>query len=324
VTLWSHRLIVVAGKGGVGRTSTSVCLALAAAARGLSVAVVELQHTSGVADLWGLENRSYQPQQLVPGVDTMSLSPIECLDDFGRRRLKLDALVRLVFHNRIMGAFLDAVPGLHDLLQLGKLRNLLQEPEPYDPSYDLLIVDAPATGHGLTLLSSARSMAEMTRVGPFFEEAKRIEEMLADPAHTALVLVTLPEELPVNESLELVDRLGPDKPLLQAVVVNQVLRDPLPPGVPWRRMREVLVHHPHPAMGPLLALADETAARHRAQARALRLLRSGLPEALGNEVTVVDLPYVPGGPGADRCGALAEQLGAAIDGETPQVVEGAA
>jgi len=324
VTLWSHRLIVVAGKGGVGRTSTSVCLALAAAARGMRTAVVELQHMSGVADLWGLPSRSYQPQQLVPGVDTMSLSPMECLDDFGRRRLKVNALVRLVFHNRIMSAFLDAVPGLHDLLQLGKLRNLLQEPEPYDPSYDLLILDAPATGHGLTLLSSARSMGEMTRVGPFFEEAKRIEEMLGDPEHTALVLVTLPEELPVNESLELVDRLGPDKPLLQAVVVNQVLRDPLPPGVPWLRMREVLASHPHPSMGPLLALADETAARHRAQARALRLLRSGLPEALGAEVPVVGLPYVPGGPRVERCGALAEQLAEALDSQEPAVVEGAA
>jgi len=306
--LLDRRMIVVAGKGGVGRTTTAVCIGLAAAARGKRVAVVELHGSSGIPELWGLGARQYAARALAPGVDTFSMTPGEAIDDFATRRLKVDALVRMVFHNRIAESFLDAVPGLHDLIQLGKLKSLLVHEYARDLHYDLIVIDAPATGHGLTLLASPRSMAEMTRVGPFYEEARQIEGVLSDPTKTGLVLVTLPEELPINESLQLAGELGPDQPLLAGVVVNQVLRNPLPAGLTWPRMREVLETGAHPGIPPLLALAERTADRYRAQYRSIDRLVEGLPATLGRTVPVGQLYRTPGAPGRHDLPALAKGL----------------
>ncbi len=308
MSLLDKRLIIVAGKGGVGRTTTTLCLALAAARQGRYVAVAELNGASGLPEAWGLPGRAYMPRALTTGIDTFSTTPGETLDDFGQRRLKLDALVRMVFHNRVASAFLDAVPGLHDIIQLGKLYSLLNENWAQDPRYDLIILDAPATGHGLTLLGAARNMAEMTRVGPFYDEARRIDAVLSDPAHTALVLVTLPEALPVNESLQLVDALGPDRDLLAAVVVNQTLLNPLPPGLKWPTMRARLEEAAPPDLAPLLALADRKARRHVAQYRATRRLHDGLPEVLGHPVPVAALHRVPHAPRRDDLDALSRTL----------------
>jgi len=294
--LLDRRMIIVAGKGGVGRTTTAVCLGLAAAARGKRVAVVELHGASGIPELWGLGPRQYEARALAPGLDTFSMTPGEALDDFASRRLKVDALVRMVFHNRVAEAFLDAVPGLHDLIQLGKLKSLLVHEYARDLRYDLIIIDAPATGHGLTLLGSPRNMAEMTRVGPFYDEAKQIEATLNDPSFAALVLVTLPEELPVNESLQLAEELGPDQKLLAGVVVNQVLQNPLPAGLTWPRMREVLETGTHPGIPPLLGLAERTADRYRAQYRSIDRLVEGLPTVLGRTIPVGRLHRTSGAP----------------------------
>lgn len=306
--LLDKKLIIVAGKGGVGRTTTAVCLALAAATRGKRVAVVELHGASGIPELWGLGARQYEARALAPGVDTFSMTPGETIDDFATRRLKLDALVRMVFHNRIAEAFLDAVPGLHDLIQLGKVRSLVDNEYAHDPIYDLLIIDAPATGHGLTLLASPRSMAEMTRVGPFYEEARGIEKVFSNPDLTALLMVTLPEELPINEALQLAGELGPDQPLLAGVVVNQVLKNPLPPGLVWPRMREVLAASPHPAIPPLLALADFTADRYRAQYRSIARLAEELPVVLGRSVPVGRLYRAPRAPEREDLHEMAKGL----------------
>jgi len=321
MSLLSRKLIVIAGKGGVGRTTTAIALALAAARQGLYTAVLELNGASGVPELWGFSGRDYAPRSLAPNVDTISMSALDTLDDFGIRRLKLDALVRVLFHNRVMDAFLDAVPGLHDLIQLGKVNSLLHENYPQDPKYDLIVLDAPATGHGLTLLGAARNMADMTRVGPFYEEARRIEAILADPEHTALVIVTLPEELPVNETLQLAGALGPDQDLLCAVVVNKVLPNPLPPGVAWPRMREVLAASDHPAVPPLLSLADRTAERHRDQYHAFRRLSEELPHVIGREVPIGRLHRVPHVPTRNDLAQLGEQLDAILTRASPDTEE---
>lgn len=273
--LLDRRLLVVTGKGGVGRSTVATALGLAAARAGRSTAVVELHGLGSVPALWGLSGRSYTPRGLEPGLDTFSLTALDCLDDFGSRRLKVEALVRLVFHNRIMSSFLDAVPGLHDLLQLGKIENLLMEPGPDDPRYDLVVLDAPATGHGLTLLAAARSMGEMTQVGPFFDIARLIELLLADRDRTALVLVTLPEELPVNESLELLERLEAERDLVGGVVVNQVLSERLPVDPPYAEVRPRIERLPG-----LVALADHHVARQAAEDAALARLDAELPDAM--------------------------------------------
>jgi anion-transporting ArsA/GET3 family ATPase len=294
MSVFSRRLLAVAGKGGVGRTTVAAALALAAGARGRRVCVAELYGAWRIQHLFGARARSYAPIPIAPRVDAMSLDAVDCLDDFGRKKLKIGALVKALLHNRVMGAFLDAVPGLHDLQQLGKIENMLMEPGPGEPRYDLVVLDAPATGHSLTMLAGARAMREMTVVGPFHDLAQRIEALLDDHTRTGLVLVTLPEALPVREALELVEALGPDAPLLDAIVVNQVRPASVPAqiaGVPWETVRAALVADPNPDVQAVLATADQFVLRQHAADRALTRLTSAV-RARHAAATTCSLPSV--------------------------------
>jgi anion-transporting ArsA/GET3 family ATPase len=221
----------------------------------------------------------------------------------------MDAIVRLLFKNRVMTAFIDAVPGLHDLLQLGKIENLLNEPSGSDPHYDLLVVDAPATGHGVTLLASARTMSEMSRVGPFHDLAKIIERQLEDPKRTAVVVVTLPEDLPVSETLELLDQLGDERALVGTVVVNGVRDEAIPASGDWERVRQDLAASPDPDLRELLRLADGQVERQGLERAAVERLDAGVSAVLGRRVAVAKLPRVePHDVGPSDVQALADAL----------------
>lgn len=282
----NKRLLVVTGKGGVGRSVVTVALGIAAASAGRTTTTVEFDGLSSLAQLHGLRGRTFDPRAVTPSLDTMSLTVMECLGDFGRRVLKIGALVRVVFQNRIVRALVDGVPGIHDLLQLGKLRNLLAEPLPRDRKYDLAILDAPATGHGLTLLDSGLTMAELTRVGPLHEEANQIEAWLGNGALTGIVIVTLAERLPVQEALELLDNLGDKRSQVVAIVLNQtqlttedvVVTAALQTAVKAAG-REDLVR--------LLSRERAVAAR---QEQAANILREGLAERGLTEVELIVLP----------------------------------
>ncbi len=194
--LLDHPLVVVLGKGGVGRTTITAALGHAAAAQGKRACVAELGDLAALPRRFGLSGRSSAFRHGAEGVDVWSLTVLEALEEFGARKLHLPGFATRVVRNRFVRTFVDAVPGLHDLLLLGKIENMVMEPRQDDPVYDTLIIDAPATGHGLTLLGSPRTMTEMTGGGPFHELAGTIERFLADPDRTALVLTTLPEALP--------------------------------------------------------------------------------------------------------------------------------
>ncbi len=285
--LFKRRMIVVTGKGGVGRTTVSAALGLAAGKAGKRVAIVELSGMANLAPIFGLRGRSYAAREVAKNVDILSMTALECLDDFGIRKLRLTALVRMVMRSRVVQAFLDAVPGLHDLLQLGKLENMLLEPLPDDTIYDLMVLDAPATGHGLTLLSAARSMREMTRVGPFAELARGIEVFLANREISALILVTLPEALPVNESLELRAALQQDGADLEAIVVNMVEPSPLPEDPPWEEAEESLASD-DPELQALVETVGKAMKRHSQQQKVL----VALADAIGSEVRIHQLPRI--------------------------------
>jgi anion-transporting ArsA/GET3 family ATPase len=209
------------------------------------------------------------------------------MQDFGERKLGLGSLVRVVLGTRITSSFLEAVPGFQDLCQLGKVENMIMEPLAGDPRYDTVILDAPATGHGLTLLAAARAMREMTGVGPFHDLAGIIEVFLADPTKTAIVPVTLPEELPVHETLELAEGLGVDRRTLGAVLVNQVVRAPLP-DAGWDEVRAALGRQP--AGAPWLGMAERVRETMASQEEVLEHLRSSLGAIVGPELPIIELP----------------------------------
>lgn len=265
----SGRLAVVVGKGGVGRTTIAAGLALAAGQRGERALVVELNGLWDVGRRFG-RSRSFEPLTIRPNVDWRSLTTHECLEDFGRRKLALGALGAKLMGSGPLRAFVDAVPGLPDLLQLGKIENLLNEPRPGEPRYDLVVVDAPATGHGLTLLSSPHSMTEISGAGPFHELARTIARALAD-ARSRVVVATLPETLPLSETLSLLDALSTGPIPLGPVVVNRALARPLPDDGRWPDVRAGLSGTPE--LERLRDLADSLMRAHGEQQEVIGVLR---------------------------------------------------
>jgi len=305
VRLIDHRLVVVLGKGGVGRTTVSGALAVAAAEAGKRVALAEFGGAA-LPPLFGMAGRSFSFRRARPGVDVWSLTVPESLEEFAGRKLGLPPFARRVVRNRLVTTFVDAVPGLHDLILLGKIENLVMEPRQDDPVFDLTIIDAPATGHGITLLQAARTMTDVTRAGPFYELAKGIEVFLADRQTTATALVTLPEALPVSETSELAEQLIDEGFRPHTIIANGVQDDPLPPRPSLDNVEATLARVTH---GEALArLVRSAAARRQRHVDALEDLRQRVSR-LGLASPLV-VPYV-----ADRS---VERMGEAL---TPQLRE---
>ena len=218
------RVLVVAGKGGVGKTTVTAALARMAAHAGLSVLIVELEGKGGVMAAFGRSGSlDYEETLLHDGageVRARRITPddalLEYLADHGMKRISK----RLV-SSGALDVVATAIPGIRDILVLGKVKSLER-----GEVADLILVDAPATGHAMTFLSSARGLLDAARAGPVRAQAADVVELLTDPARSQVALVTLPEEMPVNEVVEaaftLEDRIGVT---LGPVVVNGCLPD---------------------------------------------------------------------------------------------------
>lgn len=218
----ASRLLIVAGKGGVGKTTVSAAVALAAARSGLSSLIIEVEGKSGLASMFGVPAFSYDEVELTEGVRARTLTPDEALveyledSDMGRisKRLMTSGALDMVS---------TAIPGIRDILVLGKIKQMERA-----GLAELLILDAPAAGHAITFLQSASGLADAVPIGPINSQAKDVLSLLGDPERCQVVLVTLPEETPVNELVEtayqLEDRVGIS---LGPVVVNG-LYPPLP------------------------------------------------------------------------------------------------
>lgn len=280
MSLLARRILLVTGKGGVGKTTVSVAIGLAAAARGKRVIIAETSGALQVPPLFGLDRGGYTPHQLADNLWTLSITPEAAIEDYVIQQIRFRSLFNLVFRNRIVAPFIDAVPGLHDTVQIGKIFDLEQASRPGgQPEWDLIIVDAPATGHGLTMLGSARTMMELTRAGPMFDGVRQVQEVLADPERAALVLAALPEEMPTSETIDLFQRLdGPQQAQVGAVVLNSVYPSPLP-AQDWQAEREALGNAP-PAVAEAVQMVDRWQARITQQVASRKRLRDAIPSPL--------------------------------------------
>lgn len=211
----TSRVVIVAGKGGVGKTTVTAALATAAARAGTSVLIVEVEGKSGLATCLGTPPLEYEEVEARPGLRARTLSPdqalLEYLEDRGLRRIS-----RRLVKSGALDVVATAVPGMKDILVLGKVKQLERA-----EVADLIIIDAPAAGHAITFLMSARGLLDAVRVGAVRRQAEDVIELLSDPARCQVMLVTLPEETPVNELVDtafaLEDRVGVK---LGPVVVN--------------------------------------------------------------------------------------------------------
>jgi anion-transporting ArsA/GET3 family ATPase len=223
----ASRVLIVAGKGGVGKTTVSAALARSAALAGLSTLIIQVEGKSGLAALFDQPQFDYDEVTLAPGggpqgasdVRARTLTPDDALVEY----LQTHGMTRLSKRLASSGA-LDVVstaaPGIKDILLLGKVKQLER-----GKAADLIVLDAPAAGHAITFLRSARGLLDAVRVGPINTQARDVLEMLTDPERCQVILVTLPEETPVNELVEtaysLEDEVGI---MLGPVVVNGLYR----------------------------------------------------------------------------------------------------
>jgi anion-transporting ArsA/GET3 family ATPase len=192
----TSRVVIVAGKGGVGKTTVTAALATAAARAGTSVLIVEVEGKSGLATAFGRPPLTYEEAELRPGIVARTLTPdealVEYLEDHGLRRISK----RLV-NSGALDVIATAVPGMKDILVLGKVKQLDNERR-----FDLILVDAPAAGHAVTFLTSPRGLLDAVKVGPINAQAADVIKMLSNPARCQVLLVTIPEETPVNELVD--------------------------------------------------------------------------------------------------------------------------
>lgn len=208
-SIFDRRFVIVAGKGGVGKSTISAALALSAARQGKRVLVCELGSKERVAGLLGHpEPIGYDVVEVADGVEVINVTPEPALHEYGVIKLRFERLYRVVFENPIMQSLIRMIPGMKELLLIGKAWYLEQElDERGDPRWDIIIVDSPATGHGISLLELPHVVTETVKVGPMADEVRTIRDMLTDPKRTVMNVVTLPEEMPTAETLELRARM---------------------------------------------------------------------------------------------------------------------
>jgi len=267
----SH-VLIVAGKGGVGKTTMTAAVASLAASAGRSVLIVELEGKSGITGAFGFaDDLGYDEVELVHPKDgghgsvrARRITPddalVEYLIDHGLKRVSK----RLV-SSGVVDVVATAIPGIRDVLVLGKIKQLER-----DRVADLIVVDAPATGHAITFLTSASGLVSAARGGPLRSQAQEVVDFLDDPQRCRVMLVTLPEEMPVSETIEsaylLEDKAGVQ---LGPVIVNSC--DPEPVGL-YRPAQEVAAAQ-GPSVGEPL---DATSLEALEAARRFRLQRHAL------------------------------------------------
>jgi anion-transporting ArsA/GET3 family ATPase len=223
-TLADKRFVLVTGKGGVGKTTVCAAEAIALASQGKRVLVALCNAKERLSTMLGSAQVGPQVSAVAENVWAVNMKPSLALEEYGTLVLHSRALYRALFDNRYVRAFLRAVPGMQEWSMLGKAWWHTTEKRP-DGSfkYDVVLLDAPATGHGLDMLRVPQVILEVVPPGLLRRDAERAMSLLQDERTCAVVLVTVPEEMPVTETIELARALTPMKLRVQRVVVNCVL-----------------------------------------------------------------------------------------------------
>ena len=222
--LLGKRFVTVIGKGGTGKTTVAAALAIMAARRGLRVLLAAVQAKDRLGDMLGCGPIGPSNREVRPGIDAVNMVPEANLEEYALQTLKFRALYRLVMGNHIVQSLLAGIPGLYQWSLLGKAtyHALETTPDGHD-RYDLVVLDAPATGHGLDLLRIPLTITESIPGGPLRAEAEERWALLTDPARHEVLPVTIAEDLSVTETVELVARLRELGMPVNQVVVNRLV-----------------------------------------------------------------------------------------------------
>jgi anion-transporting ArsA/GET3 family ATPase len=305
-----RRFLFVTGKGGVGKSTVCAALAVALAARGRRVLLASTGAKERFSTLLGGPPLGTDVRQIVPGVYGVRLSAEVAIREYGHLKLKSRALADALFENRTVQGFFAGAPGLKEWALLGKAWYHSTELVDGVPRFDCVLFDAPATGHGLDMLRVPKVLVELSPPGLLRTDAERAWRMLQDSSQSGVVVVSLPEELPVNETEELVRTVQGELALPIAALVINAVRPELFDGEARSQLAALAPRLPLPE-GPgvgAISAGIRRAVRERVQADCrTRLSALGLPE--------VALPVILGGVQTrDTLDQLAERLRASFEG----------
>lgn len=311
--LLDRRLLFVTGKGGVGKTTVSAALARCAVAGGRRVLLCQADGAGSLAAAFDVPPAGFDPVEIEPGLHLMAMDTEASLREYLKLHLRLPLGGRLGPLATVFDFVAGAAPGVKEILSVGKIAYEVRERH-----YDLVVVDAPASGHVISQLAAPQGIRELVAVGLIRNETEWMGDLLADPEVTAAVLVATPEEMPVTETLELLGRIRSETEVsVAAIVVNRVLPelfnrreaalfDRLAEPGDWR---SELVRHNGDAVHPVLEAAALATRLRRSRAAHLARLRDAAPD-----VAQVYLPFLFARPHGTRAvQLLADALSAELD-----------
>lgn len=202
------RLRIVTGKGGVGKTTVAAALALAEAKRGKRVLLAEVNGRDRASLALGVEATGSKLTGVLPNISLVDMNPRDTLREYVLLTFKFETVYKAVFENRVVKHFLRLVPSLAELTMLGKIWFHEREMLGDVPRFDVIIVDAPATGHAVAMFRAPSVVSTTVPPGPLRDNARFIDQLLKDTARTTMHVVTTPEEMPVNEAVEIERVIG--------------------------------------------------------------------------------------------------------------------
>ncbi len=313
VGLFQRELLFVTGKGGVGKTTIAAALAQLGAEQGKRVLACDIDATGGLGAMFESGPTRFTPSQVAPGIWVMSMDSEASLREYLKVNLRIPVTGRIGPLARAFDFVATAAPGVREILTVGKLCWEVRERH-----FDLVVVDAPASGHVVGQLSAPQAINDLVKVGQIRSQTDWMIEILSNPERTGVVPVTTPEEMPVSETLELTDRIAAETSAsVVAVVVNRVL-----PELFTTREEEVFEQLRTPSRtaaisavlggdaSPVLEAARLAVSMRRARALHLQRLEARLDPA----VPMLLVPYLftrVGGLRSTRqvASALADELG---------------
>jgi anion-transporting ArsA/GET3 family ATPase len=285
------KLVFVTGKGGVGKTTVAAGLAQLAAEHGKRVLVCEVDAKGDVTALFESPPTDFTPREVAPGIWSMSMDTEASLREYLKLHMRIPVVGRIGPLAKAFDFVATAAPGVREILTVGKLCYEVRERH-----YDLVVVDAPASGHIVGQLAAPQAINDLVKVGLIRSQTDWMLDILSDEHQTGLVAVCTPEEMPVNETLELVTRVREETTVrLSAVVVNRVL-----PELFGQREEEIFEQLREPgteellseraggSVAPVLEAARLAVTMRRTRASHMQYLQAGLPPGL----PVLLVPYL--------------------------------
>ena len=311
-SLFEKRLILVLGKGGVGRSTVAAALAATAARKDRRTLLYETNAKDRYAQFFDTSEVGAEPKLLRPNLYALNTNPTAALHEYGMMVLRFERVYNLVFENRPVKHFLRAIPGLDDYALLGKAWYHTTETERGATRWDTLVFDMPASGHALSMLKIPSVILDTVPEGPLTRDARKLQDLLLDKRRTAIVMVTLAEEMPANESREVTevlrDELGLD---VTHLVINQVHPNHFPDGSPSAQVLEALEradsNHHDRELAALTSHGLLGRSRRQLNERYLRQLAESF------KTPIAELPYLfTPTLGPDHIDTLARRLEAAL------------